>query len=511
MEFSKMRHMALILVFVLLAAPLFGQHHEGGSAKTSGPVDLGKIDFPNSGPSEAQKSFIEGVLLLHSFEYARARRAFQEASRIAPDFALAYWGEAMTYDHRIWGEQDRSSALAALNRLAPTPAERRAKAKTEREKLYFDAVEKLYEEGDKASVAAAYSNAMAEVTKRFPDDLEAQAFYALSVLGLTGTVRNTENYMKAAAAAEAIYQKNPNHPGALHYLIHSYDDPVHAPLGLRAARAYGTVARSASHAQHMPSHIFFALGLWEDSIASNTAAMKTARDEGTGGYHPLHWLQHAYLQIGRDEDAAKLLAIVEEDAKTNSSPYTRSHLAMCRATMLVETRGKGPASMMTPVESSGMRSFIVFANHEMAIGLEYVRRNDLAEARRVLESLRERNAAGKASKSDSSAASSRYSMVSQSDLDTSAVMEQILDAAIRFASGGRDEALRDIVAAAENEDRLVFEYGPPAIVKPSWEAAGEMFLASGRKTDAADAFRKVLRRYPNRRLSNEGLNAAIAR
>ncbi len=258
MEFSKMRHIALVLVFVLLPAPLFSQHHDGSSAKTNGPVDLGKIDFPNSGPSEAQKSFIEGVLLLHSFEYARARRAFQEASRIAPDFALAFWGEAMTYDHRIWGEQDRSSALAALNRLAPTPAERRAKAKTEREKLYFDAVEKLYEEGDNASVAAAYSNAMAEVTKRFPDDLEAQAFYSLSLLGLTGTVRNTENYMKAAAAAETIYQKNPLHPGALHYLIHSYDDPVHAPLGLRAARAYGTVARSASHAQHMPSHIFFA-------------------------------------------------------------------------------------------------------------------------------------------------------------------------------------------------------------------------------------------------------------
>ncbi len=253
------------------------------------------------------------------------------------------------------------------------------------------------------------------------------------------------------------------------------------------------------------------LGLWDDAIASNTAAMKTARLEGTGGYHPLHWLQHAYLQTGRTEEAAKLLAIIEEDAKTNSAPHVRSHLAMCRATMLVETRGKGPASMMTPVDASGMRSFIVFANHDMAIGLEYVRRNDLIEARRVREALRARNAAGKASKLDDSAASSRYSMVSQSDLDTAVVLEQVLDAAIRFASGDRDEALRNIVAAAEAEDRLIFEYGPPAIVKPAWEAAGEMFLAAGRKDEAADAFRKVLKRYPNRRLSNEGLNAATAR
>src|SRR5687768_5510178 len=357
----------IIFVFVLfvISTPVFvrAQHHDTTIARGNVPVDLGKIDFPTSGPAAAQKHFIEGVLLLHSFEYGRARRAFQEASRIAPDFAMAYWGEAMTYDHRIWGAQDRAAAVAALAKLAPTPAERRGKARTEREKMYFDAVEKLFADGDAEQTAVAYSNAKAELAKRFPDDLEAQAFYALSVLGLTGSVRNTENYMRAAAIAEAIYQKNPNHPGALHYLIHSYDDPVHAPLGLRAARAYGTVARSASHAQHMPSHIFFALGMWEDSIVANSASMKTARDEGVGGYHPLHWLQYAYLQIGRDDEAAKLLAVIEEDAKTITSSYNRGHLAACRATMLVETRGKGPASMMLPVDAIGTR-FGASANHD---------------------------------------------------------------------------------------------------------------------------------------------------
>jgi tetratricopeptide (TPR) repeat protein len=498
----------IALTIWVLATAVLAQHHPQQSGNSAGPVDLGKIDFPTSGSVEAQKHFIEGVLLLHSFEYPRARRAFQEASRVEPGFAMAYWGEAMTHDHRIWGEQDRQAGLSALARLGATPAARRAKAATSREKMYLDAVEKLYGEGSQAEVAAAYSDAMAALTKAFPEDLEAQAFYSLSLLGLTGSVRSTENYMKAASVAEVVYQKNPMHPGALHYLIHAYDDPVHAPLGLRAARVYGTVAKGASHAQHMPSHIFFALGMWEDAITANTASMKTARDQGTGGYHPLHWLMHAYLQLGRGDDAIKLLDIIENDAKTNSTPYTKTHLSMCRATMLVETKGKGPAAMMVPVDPAGMRAFTTFSNHDMAIGLEHVRRGELAEARRLLETLRTRNSAGMASKPAESDASSRYTTVSQADGEAGKVMEQILDASIKFASGSGDEALKMIAAAAEAEDRLVFEYGPPAIVKPAWEAAGEMLLAAGRAPAAAEAFRKALKRYPNRRLSNEGLKAA---
>jgi outer membrane protein assembly factor BamD (BamD/ComL family) len=416
----------------------------------------------------------------------------------------------MTYDHPIWGEHDRQAAVAALGRLAPTPAERRAKAATERDKMYLDAAEALYVDGDDHQARSGYSAAMERMAKRFPDDLEVQAFYSLSLLGLTGTVRNTENYIRAAAIAEAVYAKNPKHPGALHYLIHAYDDPVHAPLGLRAARAYGTVARSASHAQHMPSHIFFALGMWEDSVAANTASMKTARDQGTGGYHPLHWLEHSYLQLGRNDDAAKALAIIEDDAKTITSPYNRVHLAMCRATLLVENRGAGPSSLMEPVNSTGVRATLPFAGHDMAIGLDYVRRKDLAAARGALERIRQRNAAMAAASKQDPQVRDRYSSVASGDVDTALVMEKILDSAIRFATGDRESAISAIVAAADAEDRLVFEYGPPVIVKPAWEAAGEMLLDSGRPKEAADAFRRVLKRYPNRRLSNEGLQRAEA-
>lgn len=503
-----MKPICIFLVLFVAALPASAQHQHEPTAATSTKIDLGEISFPTSGSAEAQKHFIEGVLLLHSFEYGRARRAFQEASRIAPNFALAYWGEAMTFDHPIWPENDRTAALSSLAKLGATAAERRAKAGTEREKMYLDAVERLYGDGDDPKRAAAYSEAMAELTRRFPDDLEARSFYALSILGLTRTTRSTENYMRAAATAETIYEKNPKHPGALHYLIHAYDDPVHAPLGIRAARLYGTVARSASHAQHMPSHIFFALGMWEDSIVSNTASMKTARDEGGGGYHPLHWLEHGLLQLGRTDDALKALATIEDDNTRISTPYARNHLAMCRATMLVETQGKAPASVMETIDSTGISTQNAFAGHDMAMGLEYVLRQDITSARRMLDSIRSRSAAMKQSRSTNSAAVGRYTSVAESDIDTVGVMEQILEAAIEFSSGDRDNGIRKAIAAGEAEDKLVFEYGPPAIVKPAWEMIGETLLTAGKKAEAADAFRRVLKRYPNRRLSNEGLKNA---
>jgi tetratricopeptide (TPR) repeat protein len=507
----KVDHLKRYLVaIVLMFAPVAAQHNHGTGEHTPADESLGEITFPTSGPAEAQKQFIRGVLLLHSFEYPRARAAFDEAIRMAPGFAMAYWGEAMTYNHAIWGEQDRDAAIAVLNRLGATPAERSAKAGSDREKLYLSAVERLYGTGDKTQRDAAYSVAMADLSSRYPDDLEARSFYALSLLGLTGTTRNTENYIRAAAVAEEIFAVNRNHPGALHYLIHAYDDPVHAPLGLRAARLYGTVARGASHAQHMPSHIFFALGMWEDAISANIDSMKTARDAGAGGYHPLHWLEHAYLQVGRNDDAARLVAIVEADVKAKPSASARTHLAMCRATWLVETRSQGTASMMEPVDSSGIMAIAELSGHDLAIGLEYVRRNDLANARKAFERLRQRIDSGQRSAAKSGVSASRTDMVGRSEIDIANVMMRVLDSAIDFAAGNKDAAIRKGIEAGEAEDKLVFEYGPPPMVKPAWENAGEMFVKMGRTKDSVEAFQRVLKLYPNRRLSNDGLKAALA-
>ena len=178
----------------------------------------------------------------------------------------------MTENHPLWLEQNTTEAHKILNRLASTEEARLAKAPTQREKGYLQAVHLLYGEGDKLNRDLAYAEAMRQLSVNFPEDLEAAAFYALALLGSEQGQRNFRTYMKAAAIGEEIFHKNPQHPGAVHYLIHSYDDPIHAPLGLRAARVYGSLAPAASHAQHMPSHIFMALGMWEEVVKANQAA-----------------------------------------------------------------------------------------------------------------------------------------------------------------------------------------------------------------------------------------------
>ena len=203
---------------------------------------LGSLSFPHSGNDAAHGPFLRGVLLLHSFEYETSAEAFREAQEADPQFALAYWGEAMTYNHPLWRQKDEEAAEAVLSRLAPNAKERRAKAGAEREGMYLDAVEALYAEGTKAEQDRAYMEAMRRLHDAYPDDQEAQAFYALSILGSTNGSRDFATYMKASAMAQPVHDRNPSHPGAVHYMIHSFDDPVHAPLGLPAARAYSQIA-----------------------------------------------------------------------------------------------------------------------------------------------------------------------------------------------------------------------------------------------------------------------------
>src|ERR1700675_1941544 len=286
--------MAILVCEGIAAAPVSA--HEHAASIGSVGVGLGTIHFPNSVAPRAQPDFMRGLLLLHSFEYDAARLAFQAAERADPKFAMAYWGEALTYNQTLWAEQDLDAARAALAKLAATPELRAAKAGTERERAYLESVEQLFGNGDKTQRDEKYSVALGALASKYPDDLDARAFYALSILGLTNGRRNHANYKRAAAEAEAVYEVDKHHPGALHYLIHAYDDPIHAPLGLRAARLYGKIAPAAAHAQHMPSHIFFALGMWDEAIAANVASLKISRAEGDGGYHALLWLTYAYLQ-----------------------------------------------------------------------------------------------------------------------------------------------------------------------------------------------------------------------
>src|SRR5277367_1298216 len=277
--------------------------------------EYGHVEFSNSGASSVQADCLDGVALLHDFEFAAAAAAFRRAESTDPDFALAYWGEAMTFNHPVWMQQDLKSARAALNKLGPSAATRRSKAQTDREKDYLGAVEILYGEGTKEDRDDRYEEAMANLHARYPDDVDAAAFYGLSILGSAHGGRDVATYMRSAAVLEEAWMNHREHPGLVHYLIHSYDDPAHAPLGLRAARLYAKIAPDAGHAQHMTSHIFLALGMWTATIDANVAAISAvngtraaAGKMPVGCGHYWSWLEYAYLQVGDVESAHGALA-----------------------------------------------------------------------------------------------------------------------------------------------------------------------------------------------------------
>lgn len=452
---------------------------------------VGVVAFPTSGAPAAQETFLRGVAALHSFWYDEAADLFQEAQEVDPGFALAYWGEAMTYNHPLWAEQDRDAARDALARLGPDPASRAARAPTEREREWLAAVETLYGDGDKPQRDEAYSAAMARLHERYPDDLEAAAFYALSLLGLQRPgAWDPRISMRAAAVAEEVFAANPRHPGAAHYLIHAYDDPVHAPLGLRAARVYAEIAPAAHHALHMPSHIFVQLGMWERAAASNEDAWaaSVAWVEGRGhpdtkrDFHSLSWLQYAYLQLGRRADARETMERVRAliDAG-NPSLADRLHLMQVR--QAVET---GRWEELPPREERPDGAFERFEGSELyGDGVGAARRGDLDRARRAAERLEElaREAAG----------GYRAGPLRIQQLQVTAETE--------LASGNPGAALDRLAEAAALEAELDPPSGPPYPFQPAHERYGQVLLDQGRSAEAREAFAASLLRTPERAAS----------
>ena len=372
--------LTLIVAFLLAAA--------GARAQS----ELGSIEFPTSGSAAAQPAFIKGVLLMHSFEYDDAKDAFVEAQQADPGFAMAYWGEAMTYNHAVWQQTAPEPARAALARLAPTLEARLAKAPTVKEKEWVASLEALYGPGEKLARDLAYAEALRRMYEKYPGDSEVAAFYALALLGTSHGGRDFSIYMKAAAIVEQVYSRTPQHPGAAHYLIHSYDDPVHAPLGLRYADAYSKIAPAASHALHMPSHIYFALGMWDEAAAINERSVKAADarrsakqlDVDARGFHALLWLVYGYAQQGRYDEARSVLQQIEADAAKSGSVRTRSHLALARATWLIETRKWGEAK--APVTATGLGKDAAISEL-FAIGFAAIRSGNRAGAGNALQQM----------------------------------------------------------------------------------------------------------------------------
>ena len=469
---------------------------------------LGRTEFPTSGSPAAREHFLRGALLLHSFEYADAADEFRKAEAAEPGFAMAYWGEAMTYNHPLWMEQDRDEARKALEKLAPTPAARQAKAPTPREKMYLEAVEALYGEGERAARDRAYADAMRRLHERFPEDLDAEALYALALLGTTEGKRDFAVYMKAAALVEEVFAKNREHPGAAHYLIHCYDDPVHAPLGMRAARVYAGIAPAAVHALHMPSHIFFASGMWAEAATSNEAswAASVARAEklklgaAEHSFHALSWLEYAYLQLGRWNDARATLATGERDTKAGGGGRGGSLSAM-RAAWIVET-GRCGDGVLPPPEATEPRDRFVR-------GLCALASADTAGARRELDAMRA--SPGKAEEGHSHGGSTMSYGGARGGASVPEALGKELEAKLAQARGDHAAAVTLAKEAAAAEDAMTFEFGPPVVVKPSHELLGEILFEQGRAAEARAEFEAALAHAPGRSLSLLGLARAAAK
>jgi tetratricopeptide (TPR) repeat protein len=467
-------------------------------------TSLGHIDFPTSGSGEAQQHFVQGVLWLHSFEYADAREEFEAAAKIQPNFAMAYWGEALSYTHPVWVQQDVPAARAALARLAPSPEARLALAPTEREKDYLRAVEILYGSGDKVARDLAYANAMERMMKKYPDDLEAASLYAVALLGTCQYERQFSVYMRAAAVAEEVFAKNPQHPGAIHYLIHAYDDPIHAPLGLRPARVYGKIAGSASHAQHMPSHIFFALGMWDEAIAANEASVAVADervkrkglDPGERNYHSLLWLEYAYLQEGRSADARHVLRGIQSPAP----------LARMSATYAIETGDWDRAPAELDLTRTNLLTSVAVLNAE---GLVHLARGRTEEARACAAAAKKQldSAPGE---TNTSSHGPMFMPEAPNARKLAQIMVGQLEGELLYAAGKSAEAFQTLAQTAAEEDALTFEFGPPMPLKPAHELYGELLLKAGRPQEASRQFELALQRAPGRGLSVRGLVRAQA-
>jgi tetratricopeptide (TPR) repeat protein len=512
--------LSLVLLVLAAASPLNSSVSARGISgelrrdRAVAGQELGTITFPNSGARAAQAAFLDGVKSLHSFQFDEAAAACRRAQGDDPTFAMAYWCEAMSHNHPLWAQQDTAAAKAILEKIAPTLDGRLARVKTDKEKAFLRAIDVLYySPGDKLQRDTAYSNAMAAMYAQWPDDHEVATWYALSLLG---TVRPADRGFRrqalAASIAQKVFAENPKHPGAAHFIIHAFDDPDHAPLGLPAARAYAAIAPSAAHALHMPSHIFVQLGMWPDVRTSNIAAYKSAVDlntrmklaEGREDFHTLSWLQYANLMLGNFDEAQQNVEAAKAAADRNpkNAGITNGYLAM-RARLILETGKWERIALGTSAPSHDAPSHATMPGMSMPTsnvwtwiaGYSAAKLGDLetaALAESHLRGAREKLEAGP------NAMNAKYV----------AVMEKQVGALLRSARGQKDEALRLAKEAVDIELSLPAPSGPADPFKPAPEFYGELLLDSGRNAEAITALELSLQRTPNRTPSVKAMQRA---
>jgi len=492
-----MRHLLLCLVLLNL---LSCQSEPGNTTR------LGDAAFAVTGAPKAQQHFQKGLLLLHSFEYEDARRSFQAAREADSTMAMAYWGEAMTHNHTLWREQDYERGRAVLDMLPASEESTPTLSSTERS--FLAAVDLLYaEDKDKKERDREYAVRLGELHDKYPQEQEIAAFYALSLLGMSEE-RNVDNYEAAAEIAKKVLKENPRHPGALHYLIHSYDDPQHAELALEAAFSYSRVAPDASHALHMPSHIFVALGMWDEVIRSNQRSYQASlhRMEAQGlsnnarGYHAFHWLQYGLLQQGKTEAAADMLREMEGFARETPSGRARGHLSYLQGTFLNETNSWTHPLADMQVDVSDL-NIIIQAQRAWIAGRKAFEVSDTAGLDAIIHKLtekRKREALIPGQDEKDLCFDLDRSVATRADLARVMAIEQqlrALAAQLRNDTSGTEAYLQAAVAAEED---VPYQYGPPLIQKPSHEQYAEWLIAQQRFAEAQQPLQQLMDRNPSR-------------
>jgi tetratricopeptide (TPR) repeat protein len=526
MSLTTLSNHALVLLLALLTAffTSCATRQTSDFRESDDAARLGKITFPTSAKSaQAQAHFLRGVAALHSFWYRVALDEFRAATRIEPDFMMGYWGEAMAHNHPIWGDpQETEAARKALQKIKDT-----AKL-TPCEQAWVNAVQILYGDGDKVARDKAYAAAMEKIHREYPDDAEAALFYALALMG---TVRledpaGVQTRLRAGEIAAAVYQKNPDHPGAAHYVIHAYDDPEHARMALDAARRYARIAPAAPHALHMPSHIFLQLGMWPEAVSSNEASW-AASDEwvkqknlpvSQRDYHSLHWLMYGCLQQGRADRAKEQLTLMREsfmrfpkDDQRNLifGAFTQAQMA---ATFVIETeQWKAAEQLLPPADEMKAQPDGApdpYQAYAVVAQIPLIFARSLAAAAQDLP-------AAQTSASELRAIREKASGVKEpfvAEIVRMTEIQEIEIAAMAAAAQNNfDEAISMMRKATKLEEATPPPPGPPPVIKPSHELFGELLLRAGRAKEAAEQFSISLRRHPNRARSLLGAARAAAK
>ena len=492
--------MSLSLAASLLALAFAVQ--EPSHSHDHGPV-LGKVAFQTSCNAPADAAFQRGLGWLHSFEYEQAARIFAQAAAADPSCAIAHWGVAASYYHPLWAPPSESEMAKANAALASAKA---AGAKSQRERDYIVTLETFYrdwETVDHKTRAQAYAAALEQLHKSYPDDREAAVFYALSLIA-TGTMDKDPEFAKEKAAGAILNQvlaQAPDHPGVAHYLIHSFDYPPLADLALPAARRYAGIAPASPHAQHMPSHIFVRLGLWDEAIKSNLASEAAARalakeqglpDSSSERLHAMDYLAYGYLQTGQDAKAERVLAELSAIKRADPPVFSVAYAATAiPARLLLERRKwKKAASLELPANVRNLAPLDQFkwgqAHIHFARAVGAARSGDNAGARTELAKL---SALEKAI----DVPPGTYDWRTQV-----AVQRQIAQAWIAHAEGRNADAVSAMRAAADLDDAAEKHPVTPGAILPAREQLGELLLLTGDAGGALAEYEASLKRAPRR-------------